>query len=93
MKQGGPGSVPLRLRLAHGTVRAVPAFGSDGSSLESVYLFPYCSQQTATVPVPVRFLQKNGFGGSGSSCGFRANGSDGFGSQFRFGSWAFLKKL
>ena len=43
--QGGPGSV--RLPFVHGTVPAVLVFGSDGSSLETLF------QRKRTGPVPV----------------------------------------
>ena len=42
----------VRLRLVHGTVRAVP-FGSDGSSLERDFLFQYCFNRKGQVHVPV----------------------------------------
>ena len=35
LRQGGPDLI--RLRFAHGTVRAVLVFGSDGSSLEKFF--------------------------------------------------------
>ena len=70
--QGGSGSV--RLRFGGGTVRAVPVFGSGGSSAKRVCLcFSTVSQ---AVPV-IRFLE-DGSGGSGSAFGFGKNGSDGF---------------
>ena len=57
----------VRLRFVHGTVRAVPVFGSDGSLLERVF---FCfSMLTRKGRVRFRFL-KNGSDGSGSSSGF-----------------------
>ena len=48
-KQGGSGSVPLR--FAHGTVRAVPVFSSNGSSgVRAICAF---QQRNGTVPVSV----------------------------------------
>ena len=42
--QGGPGSV--RLRFGCGTVRAVPVFGSDGSSGEKSFsVFQYLRER------------------------------------------------
>ena len=50
--QGGPGSV--RLRFGDGTVRAVPVFGSGGSSGEGVFVcFSTVSQRTVPVPASV----------------------------------------
>ena len=46
--QGGPGSV--RLRLVHGTVRAVPVFGSDGGSSQiSFTLRKFKKKNTHTI--------------------------------------------
>ena len=39
-KKGGPGS--FRLLFVHGTVRAVPVFGSDGSPLERFFSLRIC---------------------------------------------------
>ena len=59
LQQGGPGSV--RLRFVHGTVRAVPVFGSGASTLQRAFLFQYCLNRKK----------------AGSGFGARKNGSDG----------------
>ena len=69
-KQGGPGSV--RLRFGGGTVRAVPVFGSGGSSTKQQF------NRKGRFRFRFRFLE-NGSGGSGSAFGFGENGSDGSG--------------
>ena len=65
-RQGGHGSV--RLRFVHGTFRAVPVFGSNGSSRERVsryfsrvltFQFRFRFLETApAVPVPLSFPRK-----------------------------------
>ena len=57
MLQDGHGSV--RLQFLHGTVRAVPVFGADGSSLERVFLFYYCFKKTPNPPTLAFFLGKS----------------------------------
>ena len=74
--KGRHGSGSVWLRFLHGTVRAVPVFGSDGSSLESVFsvtALVYCFNRKGWFQF--RFLT-NGSDGSGSSAGFWSNGSD-----------------
>ena len=71
----------VRLRFGGGTVRAVPVFGSCGSSTKRVFEVSVQFNRKGRF----RFL-KNGSGGSGSTFGFWKNGSDGSGFRFRFGS-------
>ena len=67
---GWPRFGSVRLRFLHGTVRAVPVVGSDGSSLEGVLcMFQYCFDRKGRFRFRFRFL-KNGSGGSGSASGF-----------------------
>ena len=85
-----PGSV--RLRFGDGTVPAVPAFGSGGSSKEAGFLCFSIVSQRGRFRFRFRFLE-NGSGGSGSAFGSCEIGSDGSGFRFRFGSWATLCNL
>ena len=83
-----PGSVRFGYGLGMETVRAVPVFGSGGSSKEGGFFCVSVQFQERTVPVAVpgkrfqrfrfrfRFLEKTV--------------SDGSGFRFRFGSWATL---
>ena len=81
----------VRLRFGDRTVRAVPVFGSGGSSKEGVFVcFSTVSQRGLFRFRFFRFLE-NGSGGSGSAFGSCKNGSDGSGFRFRFGSWATLQ--
>ena len=87
---GWPRFGSVRLRFAHGTVRAVPVFGSDGSCAERVF----CALQHSLrgwhgSGSGFGFL-RNGADGSGSDFGSWKNGSDGSGFQFQFGSCAIL---
>ena len=82
--QGGP--VLVRLRFVDGTVRAVPVFGSGGSSKEGVFVCFSTVSQRGRVRFRFWFLEN----GSGSVFGSCKNGSDGSGLRFRFGSWATL---
>ena len=86
---GWPRFGSVRLRFGDGTVRAVPVFGSGGSSKEGVFLFFSTISQRGRFRFRFRFLE-NGSGGSGSAFGSWENGSDGSGFRFRFGSWATL---
>ena len=52
-KQGGTGSVRFGYRFGNGTIRAVPVFGSGGSSKEVVFVVFQYSFTERTVPVPV----------------------------------------
>ena len=81
-KAGRPRFGSVRLRFGGGTVRAIPVFGSGGSSAKKGFsVFQY----SLTGRFRFRFLE-NGSSGSGSAFGFGKNGSDGSGSRFRFGS-------
>ena len=82
----------VRLRFGDGTVRAVPVFGSGGSSKEGVFVCFSTVSQRGRFRFRFRFLE-NGSGGSGSAFGSCENGSDGSGFRFRFGSWATLEKV
>ena len=54
MTAGWPRFGSVRLRFGDGTVRAVPVFGSGGSSGEGVFVcFSTVSQRTVPVPVSV----------------------------------------
>ena len=88
-KQGGPGSV--RLRFGDGTVRAVPIFGSGGSSKEWGFCVFQYSLTERTVPVPVSVPGKR-FRRFRFRVRFLGKGSDGSGFRFPFGSWATLYK-
>ena len=83
---GWPRFGSVRLRFGDGTVRAVPVFGSGGSSCFST------ASQRGRFRFRFRFLE-NGSGGSGSAFDSCENGSDGSGFRFRFGSWATLHLL
>ena len=69
-----------RLRFGGGTVRAVPVFGSGGSSAKKVFLCVSVQfNRKGRFRFRFRFLE-NGSGGSGSAVVFGKNGSDGSGS-------------
>ena len=88
--QGGHGSV--RLRFGGGRVRAVPVFGSGGSSAKKrSFCVSVQFNRKGRFRFRFRFLE-NGSGGSGSAFGCGKNSSDGSGSRFRFGSWATLER-
>ena len=87
---GWPRFGSVRLRFGDRTVRAVPVFGSSGSSNEGVFVCFSTVSQRGRFRFRFRFLE-NGSGGSGSAFGSCENGSDGSGFRFRFGSWASLK--
>ena len=70
LAQGGPGSVRFGYGLGMETVRAVPVFGSGGSSAKRGFL---CFSTVLT-----------GKDGSGSAFGFGKNGSDGSGFRVFF---------
>ena len=55
-KRGWPGSV--RLQCVHGAVRAVPVFGSDGSSGEGVALYD-CTVLQGKARFRFRFLNNS----------------------------------
>ena len=75
--QGGPGSV--RLRFVHGTVRAVPVFGSDDCSAERVSVRSCTVQGHGTVPVSVSEKRFGRFWFRIMPFGSWKNGSDGSG--------------
>ena len=84
--QGGPSLV--RLQFGGGTVRAVPVFGSSGSSGEGRVF-----QCFSTVSGDGMFLFRFRSDSSGSSSGSWKNGSDGSDFRFRFWSWTILKMV
>ena len=82
---GRPRFGSVRLRFGGGRVRAVPVFGSGGSSAKRLSFFLFSVQFNRKGRFRFRFLE-NGSGGSGSTFGFGKDGSDGSGFRFRFGS-------
>ena len=78
---GWPRFGSVRLRFGHGMVRAVPVFGSAGSSKEGVFLCFSTVSQRGRFRFRFRFLE-NGSGSSGSLFGSCGNGSDGSGFRF-----------
>ena len=82
-------TVEVDTLISPGRVRAVPVFGSGGSSAKgffSVFQYSLTGRDGSGFG-----SWKDGSGGSGSTFGFGKNGSDGSGFRFRFGSWATLK--
>ena len=74
---GWPRFGSVRLRFGDGTVRAVPVFGSGGSSKEGVFVcLSTVFLREGRFRFRFRFLA-NSSGGSGSAFGSWENGSDG----------------
>ena len=74
---GWPRFGSVRLRFGDGTVRAVPVFGSGGSSKKGVFACFSTVSQRGRFRFRFRFLE-NGSGSSGSAFGSCENGSDRF---------------
>ena len=83
---GWPRFGSVRLRFGDGTARAVPVFGSGGSSKEGFL----CAERTVPVPVSVPGKRFRRFRFRVRFLAKRLNGSDGSGFRFQFGSWATL---
>ena len=88
--QGGPGSVRFGYGFGGATVRAVPVFGSGGSSAKRGFLCVSVQLSREDGSGSGFGSWENGSGGSGAAFGSWKNGSDGSGFRFRFGSWATL---
>ena len=85
--------ISVRLRFGGGTVRAVPVFGSGGSSAKRAFRVSVEFNRKGRFRFRFRFLE-NGSGGSGSAFGFREKRFRAVPAvpvfRFRFGSWATL---